>query len=45
LQRKAEQADKMFSNLVAEMNAAQTIDRASAFTKTQEIPQWLYMTN
>ena len=45
LQRKAEQADKMFSNLVAEMNAAQAIDRASVFTKTQELPQWLCMTN
>lgn len=41
LQRKAEQADKMFSNLVAEMNAAQAIGRASQFTKTQEVPQWL----
>jgi hypothetical protein len=45
LQRKAEQADKMFSNLVAEMGAAQAIDRASAFTKTQEIPAWLCTTN
>lgn len=45
LQRKAEQADKMFSNLVAEMNAAQAIDRASAFTKTQELPTWLCTTN
>lgn len=45
LQRKAAQADKMFSNLVAEMNAAQAIDRASAFTKQQEIPQWLCMTS
>jgi hypothetical protein len=41
LQRKAEQADTMFSNLVAEMNAAQAIDRASQFTKAQEVPQWL----
>lgn len=41
LQRKAEQADKMFSNLVAEMNAAQAIDRSSTFNKTQEIPSWL----
>jgi len=45
LQRKAEQADKMFSNLVAQMNAAQAIDRASQFTKTQELPQWLCTTN
>ena len=41
LQRKAQQADKMFSNLVAEMNSAQAIDRTTAFTKTQEIPKWL----
>jgi len=41
LQRKAAQADVMFSNLVAEMNAAQAIDRLSAFSKTQEIPEWL----
>lgn len=45
LQRKAEQADKMFSVLVAEMNSSKAIDRASAFTKTQEIPQWLCMTS
>lgn len=45
LQRKAGQADKMFSNLVAQMNAAQAIDRASQFTKTQELPQWLCTTN
>lgn len=45
LQRKAAQADKIFSNLVAEMNAAQSIDRASTFTKQQEIPKWLCMTN
>jgi hypothetical protein len=41
LQRKAAQADVMFSNLVAEMNAAQAIDRSSAFSKNQEIPEWL----
>jgi hypothetical protein len=45
LQRKAEQADKMFSNLVAEMNAAQAIDRASKFNKQQELPKWLSLTN
>lgn len=45
LQRKAEQADKMFSNLVAEMNASQAIDRASAFSKAQEIPSWLSTIN
>ena len=45
LQRKAEQADKMFSNLVAQMNAAQAIDRASHFNNVQEIPSWLCQTN
>jgi hypothetical protein len=44
LQRKAQQADTMFSKLVAEMNAAQAIDRASQFTKQQETPQWLCTT-
>jgi hypothetical protein len=44
LQRKAEQADKMFSNLVAQMNAAQAIDRSSQFTKPQELPSWLCTT-
>jgi len=41
LQRKAANADKMFSRLVAEMNAALAIDRARHFDKTEEIPQWL----
>jgi hypothetical protein len=41
LQRKAAQADKMFANLVAEMNAAMAIDRASNFNQAEEIPQWL----
>lgn len=45
LQRKAQQADRMFSNLVAEMNAAMAIDRASKFTNEMEIPQWLSATN
>ena len=45
LQRKAEQADRMFSNLVAEMNAAMAIDRASKFTTNLEIPTWLCATN
>jgi len=44
LQRKAVNADKMFSNLVAEMNASLKIDRSSNFTKSQGVPQWL-MTN
>lgn len=41
LQRKAERADRMFSSLVAEMNAAIAIDRAAQFTSTIEVPQWL----
>lgn len=41
LQRKAEQADEMFSRLVLEMNQAQAIDRANNMTKRMEIPQWL----
>ncbi len=41
LQRKAEQADRMFGNLVAEMNAAIAIGRAAEYTKPQEIPAWL----
>jgi hypothetical protein len=45
LQRKADQADKMFSSLVREMNSALAIDRATAFTKHQEIPAWLSMTS
>ena len=45
LQRKAIQADRMFSNLVAEMNASMAIDRASKFNTTQEVPQWLSKIN
>jgi hypothetical protein len=41
LQRKADQADQMFSNLVAEMNNALGIKRASDVTKQMEIPAWL----
>lgn len=41
LQRKAAQADKMFSHLVAEMNNSMAIDRAAQFSTTQELPSWL----
>jgi hypothetical protein len=41
MQRKAAQADTMFSALVAEMNTALAIDRASVFTKQIEVPEWL----
>lgn len=44
LQRKSIQADRMFSNLVAEMNASMAIERAKDFTNTQRVPSWL-MTN
>jgi hypothetical protein len=41
LQRKADQADEMFSRLVAEMNNALRIERANNATKPVEIPAWL----
>jgi len=41
LQRKADQADEMFSRLVAEMNNAFRIERANNATKPVEIPAWL----
>jgi hypothetical protein len=41
LQRKAEQADEMFSHLVAEMNRAQHIERQSQHTTRIEVPSWL----
>jgi hypothetical protein len=41
LQRKAAQADSMFSALVAEMNSAYAIERSSVFPMQQEVPSWL----
>ncbi len=41
LQRKAEQADAMFSRLVAEMNQALAIERSNNMTKKIEVPSWL----
>jgi hypothetical protein len=41
LQRKADQADEMFSRLVAEMNNAMRIERANNATQPVEIPSWL----
>jgi hypothetical protein len=42
LQRKAVQADRMFSNLVAEMNGAIHVDRAATTFKNQtKVPSWL----
>lgn len=45
LQRKAEQADRMFSALVSHMNDAQRIERSNGFDKTSEVPAWLSATN
>ena len=41
LQRKAVAADKMFAGLVAHMNEAIQLNRASEFTTQQEGPSWL----
>jgi superfamily II DNA/RNA helicase len=41
LQRKAEQADEMFSHLVAEMNHSLAIERTNNMTKPIEVPAWL----
>ena len=41
LQRKAGQADEMFSRLVSEMNSALAIERASNMNISMEIPEWL----
>jgi len=41
LQRKADQADAMFSRLVAEMNNAQAVVRAQRGSNEMEIPVWL----
>ena len=45
LQRKAKQADVMFSNLVAEMNSAVSVERANLHTTPMELPQWLSTIN
>lgn len=41
LQRKADQADAMFSKLVAEMNNALAIERANLHTQPIKVPAWL----
>jgi len=41
LQRKAAQADRMFSRLVAHMNDALKIEHSNDFTEREEIPAWL----
>lgn len=40
LQRKADQADRMFDALTAHMRTALTIQRAESYTKTVEVPSW-----
>lgn len=41
MQRKAAQADEMFSRLVEEMNVALNIERTAPFTPPKEVPAWL----
>jgi SNF2 family DNA or RNA helicase len=41
LYRKAEQADKMFTSLVSEMNNVLQIERCNRFTEREELPSWL----
>src|ERR1017187_658252 len=41
LQRKAKAADKMFSNLVHEMNHARSVDRRPHYDKLEIMPTWL----
>ena len=41
LQRKSEQADKMFSALIQHMGAAMKIEKVNKATKKEEIPSWL----
>jgi hypothetical protein len=41
LQRKAEQADRMFDALVQFMRGAQTVDGSLHFNQTLEVPPWL----
>ncbi len=41
LERKAVQADRMFSSLTAHMRDAQTVARTQSFDKKAEVPSWL----
>ena len=41
LNRKRQQAEQMFANLVAEMNNSLSIERKQYNTKTVELPSWL----
>ncbi len=42
LERKSEQASRMFTELVAHMNNSMTIDRQLTATKQMEVPTWLF---
>ncbi len=42
LRRKAQAADRMFSELVLHMNEAAQIQKVNEFTKQLETPKWLY---
>ena len=41
LQRKAKAADKMFSDLIAHMHDAKSVERKSTYKERQEVPSWL----
>lgn len=41
LNRKAEQADRMFANLTAHMNSAMAVERSIDHTLTEQVPSWL----
>ena len=41
LERKAQQADEMFSSLVAQMNNALLVERRRVATRPLEVPAWL----
>lgn len=45
MQRKAAQADRMFTNLVTEMNAALSINRNTHYPKPEVMPPWLCSIN
>lgn len=44
LQRKAEQADEMFSRLVEEMNSARSVEMDRSYIVKTEVPKWLSKT-
>jgi SNF2 family DNA or RNA helicase len=41
LERKSEQADRMFDSLIAEMHNVVELKKESPFTKKEEVPSWL----